>query len=110
MARRWDPNKKRYFRPTDTDDYKADKSRCAACSKNLDDFEIMAGNLDETGRPLPLDDPKRKEPNFCVACAHLRKFQDKHGLVRGTKTSRRFRGYQTDSDDRGDPPPGSFNP
>tara|TARA_B100000929_G_scaffold206756_1_gene164788 strand:+ start:274 stop:606 length:333 start_codon:yes stop_codon:yes gene_type:complete len=110
MARRWDPYKKRYFRPTDTDDYKADKSRCAACSKNLDDFEIMAGNLDETGRPLPLDDPKRKEPNFCVACAHLRKFQDKHGLVRGTKTSRRFRGYQTDSDDRGDPPPGSFNP
>lgn len=110
MARRWDPYKKRYFRPTDTDDYKADKSRCAACSKNLDDFEIMAGNLDETGRPLPLDDPKRKEPNFCVACAHLRKFQDKHGLVRGTKTSRRFRGYQTDSDDRGDPSPGSFNP
>lgn len=107
---KWDPFKKRYFRPTDTDDYKADKSRCAACSKNLDDFEIMAGNLDETGRPLPLDDPKRKEPNFCVACAHLRKFQDKHGLVRGTKTSRRFRGYQTDSDDRGDPPPGSFNP
>ena len=52
MARRWDPYKKRYFRPTDTDDYKADKSRCAACSKKLEDFEIMAGNLDETGRPL----------------------------------------------------------
>ena len=108
MARRWDPYKKRYIRPTDTDDYKADKSRCASCSKKLEEFEIMAGNLDETGRPLPLDDTKRKEPNFCVACAHLRKIRgglDEHGLVRGTKTSRRFRGYQSGSDDRSDPPP-----
>tara|TARA_B100000470_G_scaffold179221_1_gene143737 strand:- start:519 stop:803 length:285 start_codon:yes stop_codon:yes gene_type:complete len=93
MARRWNPNEKRITRPTTTGDFAGDGSHCASCSKKIEEHDL--GQSDEKGA------------KFCLQCAYLKSLgEDDHGLVKGSKASKKFRGYQSDAGDGAfDPPP-----